>query len=134
MMVEVIEFPDAESVVVQFLKTEYTARGVTGGVGTKLPKNHSNADAFTRVSRVGGDARDLVTDSARILVECFGPNTVAASDRAKITRALLLASARLTDVVTRATDGGGVAFLPDPDTNQARYQFVVTLDLRGVAI
>lgn len=133
-MVEVIEFPDAETLAVAFLKGQYTARSVTGGVGTKLPKNHGLTDSFTRVSRVGGDTRDLVTDSPRLLIECFGPSTVAASDRAKITRALMLASARLTDTVTKATEGGGVAFLPDPDTNQARYQFVVQLDLRGVAI
>ncbi|WP_193510481.1 hypothetical protein [Cryobacterium sp. BB736] len=136
MMVEVIDFPDAEEVAKEFLRAEYTARSVDSpnAVGTKLPKNHTTDDLFTRVSRVGGESRDLVTDSPRLLVECFGPSTVAASDRAKITRALMLASARLTKKVTRATEGGGVAFLPDPDTNQPRYQFVVQLDLRGVAI
>lgn len=131
-MVEVIAFRDAEAFTRSFLKAQLSARGDTVAVGTKIPA--TRPDRFIRLSRVGGGARDLVTDSPRILVECFALDTVAASDLAKVARALLLAAARLSDGVTKATDGGDVAFLPDPDTNQPRYQFVVQLDLRGTAI
>lgn len=133
-MVEVIAFPDAESFSVAFLKAQFTERDIATRVGTKLPKAHTAADSFVRVSRSGGVSRDIVTDSPMILVECFGPDTVTASDTAKVTRALMLAAARLSDEVTRVQDSGGVAFLPDPDTGQPRYQFVVALDLRGSAI
>lgn len=133
-MVEVIAFRDVEGFAVSFLKAQFASRGLVSKVGTKLPGKHSSSDAFVRVSRSGGVARDLVTDSPTVLVECFGADTVSASNLATVARALLLASARLTDTVTRATDGGGVAFLPDPDTNQPKYQFLVQLDIRGTAI
>jgi hypothetical protein len=131
-MVEVIKFADDEAFTVSFLRTEFAARGIIAGVGTQFPK--TTPSSFVRVSRSGGSARDLVTDSATQLIECFGPDTVAASDLARVARALMLASGRLSDKVTRAVDGGGIAFLPDPDTNKPRYQFVVQLDIRGNTI
>ena len=129
---EVIAFSDAEAFTVKFLKSEFSKRGVVAAAGTKVPSSIPNG--FVRVSRVGGGQRDLVTDSPRMLCECFATSTVAASDLAKVTRALMLASARLSSKVTRAVDGGGVSFLPDPSTNNPRYQFLVQLDIRGSAI
>lgn len=128
-MTEIIAFPDAESFAVAFLKGRAERSG--RDVGTKAPKTGTR---YTRVSRSGGVSRDLVTDSATILVECFADDGVTAADDAKIDRALLMASARLSKDVTRVTDVGGVVFLPDPDTNKPRYQFVVQLDLRGAAL
>jgi len=131
-MTEVIAFPDAEAFAVLFLRAQFSARSMSAGASTKVPASIPNG--HVRVSRAGGGQRDLVTDSPRLLLECFAADTVAASDLAKVTRALLLAAARLSDEVTRAVDGGGVAFLPDPSTNNPRYQFVVQLDLRGATI
>lgn len=128
-MTEVITFPDAEAFVVGFLKSRVERGGRK--VATKAPKTGTR---YTRVSRVGGSARDLVTDSPLILVECFAGDGVTAADDAKIDRALLMAAARLTDDVTRVQDAGGPSFLPDPDTNLPRYQFTVQLDLRGTAL
>ena len=129
---EVIAFPDAEAFAVKFLKSQYRSRGVTAGAGTKI--TDSVTSGFTRVSRAGGGVRDIVTDSPLLLIECFAADTVTASELARVTRALMLASARLSAKVTRAVDGDGVSFLPDPTTNNPRYQFVVQLDLRGSAI
>ena len=39
-------------------------------VSAKLPA-HTRPDRFVKVSRVGGGQDDVVTDTARILVECF---------------------------------------------------------------
>ena len=130
---EVIGFPDAEARAVAFLKSEYVSRGVAAGVGTKFPAKNVPA-LFTRVSRAGGGARDLVTDSPRLLFECYGDSTVTAAELGKVTRALVGAWARLSDDVTRVQDGEGLAFNPDPDTNQARYQFVAQVDMRGDTI
>lgn len=131
-MAEVIGFPDAEGLAVAFMKAEYSGRGVAAKVATKRPK--TMPAMFTRVSRVGGDPRDLVTDSPMLLFECYGDSTVSAEHLAKVTRALALAAARLRDDVTRVQSVGGLGFNPDPDTNQARYQFTVQWDLRGESI
>lgn len=128
-MGEVIAFPDPEAWAVQFLKSRTERDGRK--VGTKAPKTGTR---YTRVSRVGGASRDLVTDSPMILVECFADDGVTAADDAKIDRALLMAAARLSDDVARVQDVGGPSFLPDPDTNLPRYQFTVQLDMRGTAL
>ena len=129
---EVIAFPDPEALSIRFLRSEFSARGQAAGVGVKIPTSIPNG--FVRVSLTGGGQRDMVTDSPRMLYECYASSTVAASALATFTRALMLASGRLSNEVTRAVDGSGVAFLPDPSTNNPRYQFVVQLDLRGSAI
>lgn len=130
---DVIGFPDAEARAVAFLKSEYEGRDIVAGVATKFPAKNVPA-LFTRVSRVGGGARDLVTDSPRLLFECYGDSTVTAADLGKVTRALIGAWARLSHDVTRVQPDEGLAFNPDPDTNQPRYQFVAQVDMRGDTI
>lgn len=49
------------------------AFGVYAAVSAKMPKHRPIR--FVRVSRVGGGQDDPITDRARILVECFGPDT-----------------------------------------------------------
>lgn len=129
-MTEVVVFPDVEAMVVTYLRAPATQAG--GKVATKAPS--SLPPLFARVSRVGGTQRDIVTDTARILVECWGPDTVAASSFASLMRAHMLAIARVTDSFTRVVDGGGITYLADPDTNKPRYQFFVQADVRGVAL
>lgn len=48
------------------------AFGVYALVSARMPKQRPIR--FVRVTRVGGRQRDLATDVARILVECFGPD------------------------------------------------------------
>lgn len=48
------------------------AFGSTVDVSAKMPQRPPNQ--FIRVNRVGGSRPNLVTDSARILIECFGPD------------------------------------------------------------
>ena len=130
-MAEVIVSPDVEALVVAFLKSEYAARDILAQVGTKV---RSGWTAYTRVSRIGGGMRDIAYDSPRMLFECYADDTVTASDLARVTRALILAWSRIADTVTRVQDGGDTSFLPDPDTNKPRYQFVAQLDVKGSAI
>jgi hypothetical protein len=131
-MPEVIGFPDAEATAIAFLKAQLTARGKAVPTGTKVP--NPRPPLFVRISRTGGTSRDIVTDSPTLLFECCGDDDVAVSDLATLCRAIVLAGARLSNTITRVVDGGGVAFLPDPDTGNPRYQFVAQLDLRGHAI
>lgn len=127
-MVEVIAFADVEAFAVSYLRSKIAGATVATRVPTTMP------DQMVRVSRIGGAARDLITDASLVLVECWGTSTVSASELARQCRAHLLASARVTDSVTKAVDTSGVAFLPDPGTNSPRYQFTVELHLRGSTI
>ncbi|WP_424462889.1 hypothetical protein [Pseudoclavibacter helvolus] len=129
-MSEVIVFPDVEAMVVAYLRPPASEAG--GSVATKAPSPLPRL--FARVSRVGGSQRDIATDTARVLVECWGPDTVTASSFASLMRAHMLAIARATDSFTRVVDGGGITYLADPDTNKPRYQFFVQADVRGVAL
>lgn len=42
-------------------------------VSAALPRQN-RPDRFVKVTRTGGDMRDPVTDLARLLIECYGPN------------------------------------------------------------
>lgn len=49
------------------------AFGVYALVSAKMPKQRPIR--FVRVSRIGGQQSDPITDNARLLIECFGPDT-----------------------------------------------------------
>lgn len=130
-MVEVIVAPDAEGAAVAFLKAQFTALGDAAKVGTKFPA--AGSQRFVRVVRAGG-VSDLAYDHPRLVFECSGSSSVDAERLCALTRGLVLAWARLSDVVTRVQDAGDMAYVPDPDTGQARYQFAVQVDMKMSAI
>lgn len=126
-MTEVISFPDGEAFLVSFLK----GRVAPVKVGTKLPASHTVSDSFVRVSRTGGPSVDIVTDGGTYLIEGFAATTGAASALTGRSRSYVLAAARLSGLVRRVVDGGGLAYMPDPDSGQPKYQCLVQLDMRG---
>lgn len=128
-MTEIIKFPDGEAFLVGLLKT----RVAPVKVATRVPAGHTPSTKFVRVSRTGGPSRDIVTDGGTYLLECYAATDGDAYDLCAEVRAIVLAAARLSDRVRRAVDGGGPAFLPDPDSGQPKYQFLVQLDMRGTA-
>lgn len=134
-VVEFIGFPDAESVVVAFLKAQLTARSDEAKVGTKVPA--VRPARLVRVSRTGGILRNLVTDSPQLTFECWDANEVAASDLCKLVRAIIHAAPQLTltgAVCNRVQEVGGPVSFPDPDTSNPRYQFTAALDLQGAVL
>lgn len=131
-MAEVIVAPDAESAAVAFLKAQFTAVGDTAKVGTKFPATGSQR--FVKVVRAGGVSRDIAYDSPRLVFECYGSSTVTAERLCALTRGFILAWARLSDAVTRVQDAGDMAYSPDPDSGQDRYQFAVQADMKMSAI
>lgn len=132
MMSEIIVAPDAEAKAVAFLKAQFTAAGDAAKVGTKFPS--SGSTRFVRLSRAGGSSRDIAYDSPRLLFECFSDTTVRAERLCALTRGIVLAWARLSDDVTRVRDAGEMAYVPDPDSGQDRYQFAVQVDVKMSAI
>lgn len=130
-MAEVIIADDAEGRAITFLKAQLAARGDTAKVGTKFPA--SGSSRFVRVMRAGG-VSDLAYDRPRLVFICSEASTVKAERLCALVRGLVLAWARLDDAVTRVQDAGDMAYLPDPDTGQDRYQFAVEVTLKMSAI
>ena len=112
------------------------AFGVWAQVSTSLPTKQVRPQRFVRVSRVGGGQGDPATDTARLLVECFGPDTATVEAMCNTARAALrnargitvnchYASGDVVEVFVRSWDGeqGPVDF-PHPDIlDRERWQF-----------
>jgi hypothetical protein len=95
-------------------------------VSTRLPNPVPGAGAV-RVTRAGGNARNLMQSDPRLLVECFAADSVTAFNLARLAYAHLWATYGTTD-----TWGGRASLtepvnFPDPSTKGARYQFVAQI-------
>ena len=133
-MAEVILFPDAALTVVTYLAAELADRSDTAVVRTRVPD--VRPDRFVRVERLGGVRTNLVTDSAVVTVECWAATEADAAELAQLVRALIFASEGTTQggaAVYNVTEVGGLAHLPDPDTEHQRYVFTAQIGLRGTA-
>lgn len=134
-MTEVIVFPDVEQVAVDYLDAELSARGDTASVHTAIPS--PRPDRFVRVLRVGGPRRNLVIDEATIVFESWAARAKPSHDLAQLVRALVFAMTGQTigGVDVKAVgEVGGLANLPDPVSDQARYTFTASVQCRGTAI
>ncbi len=130
-MTQIIIFPDSEAKIIEYLRTQLEARGENLPVG----RWHTRSEPAERlrVSRIGGNARNLVTDSALIQIEIWASDLARGSQLAALTRALLLASPRTSDEVIRAEDVTGPALITPEGTDDPRHLFEVQLDFRGTA-
>lgn len=96
------------------------------GTGTKVPADRPAS--FTRVTRQGGGRTNLILSAPRVFVECWGPTSLAAFERAADAWAALDAA--------QGTNVGGVwiarvestepANFPDDD-GSPRYTFTAAL-------
>lgn len=132
MMAEVIVARDAEGAAVAFLKAQFASVSDTAKVGTKFPT--AGSQRFVRVVRAGGLTKNIAYDSPRLVFECSGSSSVTAERLCALTRGFILAWARLSDDVTRVQDAGDMAYVPDPDSGQDRYQFAVQVDMKMSAL
>lgn len=111
---------DVEAEVVTLLNT-----ALTPPVSTQIP--NPRPASHVRVTRTGGQGRNLVQSDPRVLVECWAPDSTAAFELAR------LAYAHLWATYGDAAVWGGRASLtepanfPDPSTDSARYQFLATI-------
>lgn len=127
---EIIAFPDAEGVLVNFLN------GVLDvPVSTRVPS--PRPASFVRVVRVGGSRRDLVTDGPLLVFEAWAATETAAADLARLARAYVgsLPGQSVNGVwVYRVVEAGGTQSFPDPATDSPRYQFTVQIYTRGAVL
>lgn len=130
-MTELLVFPDAEAVVVGWLRPELGKNGIVIPVATKMP--NPRPPRIVRIVRAGGVQRDIVTDRATMVFECWDSSAPAAANLAAVVRALLCAAAPGwlgTAWSDRIVDLGMVPS-PDPDSGSPRYLVTAELHLRG---
>ena len=120
-MTSSVETPDVEALALSILNP----MGVH--VSTRVP--HKRPERFIRASLAGG-GEDSIFDTPRILVECFAPSTVDASELARKARLQLQLSQ--FDVVGDWQLYGVSADYPTyfPDEAAERYQFLAEIRVR----
>jgi hypothetical protein len=120
-MTEVLAPVDVEAAVAEFLPDP---------VGTRL--TNPLGEKFTRITRAGGERRNLILGTSRVLIECLAAEDTDAWDLAREAWGRLGAAAQSYLApgvwVTRVELTDPVNF-PDPESKSARYQFVASLTL-----
>lgn len=134
-MAETIVFPDVTAAMTTLLRSRLAALGSSVPVGTRVP--NPRPAAFVLVRRVGGATRNLVVDEATLVVEAWAANESASHDLAQLARAVVhsaLGTTTTAGTIYRTDEFAGPASLPDPDSDQARHTFTVSVAARGVAV
>jgi metal-dependent amidase/aminoacylase/carboxypeptidase family protein len=133
--VERILFPDAAAAVIGALNTQLPALGFTSvPVRSRVP--NPRPSRFVLVFRTGGPRANVVTDSAQLTIEAWAASDVDAHDLAQAARAVLIGmEGAVTGGVTvyGIDEFSGPAFLPDPESDQSRYTWTASVNVRGVA-
>lgn len=115
---------DIEAAVVAVLDA-----GTSAEVATSV-ENPRPAGPIIRVTRAGGSGRNLIQSTPRVLVECWDDDETDAFNLAQLAYARLWAaqdSFMTADVYVTQVELTEPANFPDPDTDQARYQFLAAL-------
>ncbi|WP_069164910.1 hypothetical protein [Nocardia altamirensis] len=130
-MTELVVYPGIEALVVAYLSRQLTARADKAIVATRIP--NPRPDRLVRVTAAGGGDDRLVLSSRLVITECWDTSEPAAADLAELCHALLLAARRdpAEPQIRHAVTVGAPVNHPDPDTRHPRYQFTISLDLRG---
>lgn len=139
MTTDVVLFPDAAAVAIDYLRAELADRATDIPVVKDVPK--PRPAVFVTVRRGGGVRQTVVSDNPILLVECWGdPDSGTgdeqAQDVAQLCRALLFAMAGTVQsgtAVYRVGEVAGPNDLPDPLSEQPRVVFTVQVHLRGSA-
>ena len=131
-MVEILRAPSGVGFAVAFLKAQYTARGESAGVGSKI--RAPRPPRFTKVRLMGGIRPDIARYAPMITFECWGRDAqdeLVAEDLGTLTESLINSLPDLDSRCSRVTEVGGLAWQPDPDSGAARYVFTKQLYLRS---
>jgi hypothetical protein len=132
---ERILFPDAVSTVISALNAQLDDLGYTGvPVRSRIP--NPRPTRFVRVLRTGGPRVNVVTDAAQVTVEAWAASTADAHDLAQAARAIVNSlEGTVTGGVTvyGVNEFSGPADLPDPESEQPRYTWSASVNVRGIA-
>jgi hypothetical protein len=136
-MAELIIPKPAVAVVIALLSQRLSALNLSTFVSSKTPSPATGHEVlpsrFIRVTRTGGGMSNPVTDSARLLIECWSDDSASAEQLANTARAIIRAGVgqRVAGGFIRGVDTAvddGPTDYPDPLVqSHDRYQFQVTV-------
>jgi hypothetical protein len=127
-----IAFGDIEIALADHLAAQLAAHGITVPVVIEIPA--TRPPRFVRVTRPGGSQSNLITDRPRIVAECWDELGTGVADLAKVTRALLGATAPgyVSGIWVDLAKDLGLAYLPHPQyPGIPRYLVTAELHVRG---
>lgn len=136
-MNEVIVFPDAESLFIQYLNAAYMtyAAYTSPALEAYSLVPAVRPSRFTRVIRTGGVRDTLVSDRVTLTIESWSDDAIEAAEIAQLNRGLAFAIDQSGGVQWYAPqEFAGPARLPDPDSAQFRYTQSISLGVRGSAV
>lgn len=123
-----VQHPDTVTSVIAYL----TPLAAPAPVVSKVP--NPRPGEFVLVRRTGGPEATRVTDLPQITIETWSTSDVLADLLAQRCRRWLREMADGTDrggvIVYRYQEFAGPGYLPDPDSEQDRYTFTVSLHTR----
>lgn len=131
-MEEIVLFPDAVALVIEYLNASLVAYGETAPVHKNVP--NPRPAKFVQVFRTGGPRSNLVVDGAQLTISVWADTDAAASDLAEVVRAVLNAVRSQIigqSVFYKVNELGGPVDLPDPQSNQSRMTWSVIALLRS---
>jgi hypothetical protein len=117
---------------VDFWPASYPATYGTGGadsVATQVPNPRPTSERYMRLTRAGGNPRNLVQSDPRVLIECWAPDDVEAFELARLVYGHIWAAVPgwIAGVWVDQAQLAEPANFPDPDTSSPRYQFLAQL-------
>jgi len=119
--------PDATTLVVEFLSDR-----LDDPVSSLVPRDRSVGSRLVTVTRTGGPALNRVVDKPMLLIHAWGSSTVDASELAQSARQILLDElARDHPLVRSVSEVAGLYYSPDPESEQDRFGFSVSLTTRA---
>jgi hypothetical protein len=137
MMTEVIVYPDAELITVNYLRAAFATRSETYAAGVRVGTVTTNplVPPLIVIRRSGGIA-EFPRDRPRVDATVWHTSDSAAQNLAQLTRGLLHAMRGVVGGTTvyRVEDFTGPIPIPDPDTGTPRWLLSVELSIRGTAV
>lgn len=123
--------PDVEAALVAYLSRELHSVELDVAVSTRVPGDRPGM--FVRVQQTGGTTSEHVIVQAELAIQAWAPDDVTASNLARTAESLLLRMHGEHDSVwvRSVSSMGGIAYFPDPESRQPRYQFAVQVNVRA---
>jgi len=131
-------YPDAEQLVLNYLRPLLANRPETWLTGLKLGNKRPEGSSATPpgrvlfVRRIGGQPRSHL-DLARIDFKCYGKTEFEAQALAALTFALMQASVNHSGITT-VTQFLGLTNAPDDLSNHPRYMFTMEFQIEGTPL
>jgi hypothetical protein len=120
-MVEILASADGVATAVAFLRAQFTDRGETAIVGSKI--RDPRPAKFVKVRLMGTSDQDVVRSAPMLTFECWAATDIDAWNLGKLTEALVTSMPDLLSACTRVVNVGGLVEQPDPDSGSPRYVF-----------